>query len=288
MINININDIHYPKLDPSITGSQRFDHVFSKLPKKDMWKLCIDRKDHKVGKFAYEKKDDGYLSGTLKGLQFIRNNINNIIDNSFICELHTICVKEVKTSYVIIMPTEFGPVENQHIYYSFQLSKCTSLAKKELDSEKLIYIKSFCTNLKITFSEIHDNYYSFYNPHTKRVISKVGWQPIKLPFKERLKYSIDKRNKAIITYNKEILTSTNDTDKLCAIAKLIRFLEILHCYYDGNLRTCNLLLIKLLIDNNFYPCILKDPHMLHGYLCVSELVKEIIEGIRYFIDLQKK
>ena len=75
---------------------------------------------------------------------------------------------------------------------------------------------------------------------------------------------------------------------LCAIAKLIRFLEILHCYYDGNLRTCNLLLIKLLIDNNFYPCILKDPHMLHGYLCVSELVKEIIEGIRYFIDLQKK
>ena len=75
--------------------------------------------------------------------------------------------------------------------------------------------------------------------------------------------------------------------KLCAIAKLICFLVILHCYTDGNLRTCKLLLIKLLIDNNFYPCILNDPHVLRGYLCVSELVKEIIEGVRYFIDSQK-
>jgi hypothetical protein len=185
------------------------------------------------------------------------------------------------------MPKEFGPAENQHIYYPFQLSKCTSLAKKELDSEKLIYIKSFCPNLKISFTEIHEIYCSYYNPQTKRIISKVGWQPIKLSFKERLKYSIEKRSEAIKAYNKEILKSTNDTNKLCAIAKLIRFLVILHCYTDGNLRTCKLLLIKLLIDNNFYPCILNDPHVLRGYLCVSELVKEIIEGVRYFIDSQK-
>lgn len=286
MINKYFNEIRYPKLKPKVTGPQRFDHVFCKFPKNYMWKLCIDRKDHEKGKFAYEIKDPGYLSGTLKGLKFIRKNINNIIDNSFIHELHTICVKEVEYSNKSIIPTGFGPQENQHIYYPFQISKCTTLAKIELDSEKLIYIKSFCKNPKITFSEIHDKYCSYYNSQTKRLISKVGWQPLNLTFKERLKFSIDKRSIAIMTYNKEILNSTNDKDKLYAIAKLIRFLEILHCYADGNLRTCNLLLIKLLIDNNFYPCILKDPHLLHGYLCVSELVKEIIEGVKYFIDSQ--
>ena len=287
MINKNFNEIHYPKLEPTITGPKRFDLVFCKFPKKDMWKLCINRKNHNMGQFAYEKKEPGYISGTLKGLKFIRKNINKIIDNSFINELHAICVKEVKYSNNTIISTDIGPIENQHIYYPFQISKCTALAKRELDSEKLIYIKSFCPNLKISFTEIHEIYCGFYNPQTKRIISKVGWQPIKLSFKERLKYSIEKRSEAIKAYNKEILKSTNDTNKLCAIAKLIRFLVILHCYTDGNLRTCKLLLIKLLIDNNFYPCILNDPHVLRGYLGVSELVKEIIEGVRFFIDSQK-
>ena len=287
MISNDLFEINYPILEPTISGAKRFDHVLYNFPKKEMWKLCINRKNHKNGEFAYEKKEPGYISGTLKGLQFIRNNINNNINNSFINELHSICVKELKYSNNILKSTEFGPAENQHIYYPFQISKCTSLAKIELDSEKLIYIKSFSSYPKLTYTEIHDNYCSYYNPHTKRVISKVGWQPYKLPFDERLKFSLYRRRKAIMAYKKEILISKNDTDKLFAIAKLIRFLVILHCYRDGNLRTCKLLLIKLLIDNNYYPCILNDPDLLRGYLSVSELMKEIIEGVRYFIDSQK-
>ena len=191
MINKNFNEIHYPKLEPTITGPKRFYLVFCKFPKKDMWKLCINRKEHNIGQFAYEKKEPGYISGTLKGLQFIRENINKNINNSFINELHSICVKELLNSNNILKSTEFGPAENQHIYYPFQISKCTTLAKRELDSEKLIYIKSFCKNPKITFSEIHDKYCSYYNSQTKRLISKVGWQPINLTFKERLKFSIE-------------------------------------------------------------------------------------------------
>ena len=174
MINKNFNEIHYPKLEPTITGPKRFDLVFCKFPKKDMWKLCINRKNHNMGQFAYEKKDPGYISGTLKGLQFIRKNINKIIDNSFINELHAICVKEVKYSNNTIISTDIGPIENQHIYYPFQISKCTTLAKRELDSEKLIYIKSFCPNLKISFTEIHEIYCGFYNPQTKRIISRLA------------------------------------------------------------------------------------------------------------------
>ncbi len=129
MINKNFNEIHYPKLEPTITGPKRFDLVFCKFPKKDMWKLCINRKNHNMGQFAYEKKEPGYISGTLKGLQFIRKNINKIIDNSFINELHAICVKEVKYSNNTIISTDIGPLENQHIYYPFQISKCTKLAQ---------------------------------------------------------------------------------------------------------------------------------------------------------------
>jgi len=156
-----------------------------------------------------------------------------------------------------------------------------------LDTEKLIYFNNYGREHNLTYTDIHDNYCSYYNPHTKRIISKVGWQPSKLPYKERIKFSIRKRRKAILSYNNDILKSSNDTNKLLAIAKFIRFLVISHFYTDGNLRTCKLLLIKLLIDNNFYPCILKDPELFRGYLSISELVKEIIDGIKFFIGSQK-
>ena len=42
---------------------------------------------------------------------------------------------------------------------------------------------------------------------------------------------------------------------------------------------------KLLIENGFYPCILRDPIMFGGYYGVSELVDEVKEGILYFLSL---
>ena len=89
--------------------------------------------NHNLGCNAYEKKEPGYICGTLKGLKYIRNNINENIDNTFLNKLHSICVKEVKYSNNTKLSTKFGPPENKHIYYPFQINKCTPMAKNELD-----------------------------------------------------------------------------------------------------------------------------------------------------------
>ena len=283
-MNKNFIVLHYPKLPELIKDYEIFDLVFSKFPKKFMWKLCIDRKDHYRGKYAYDDTDIGYIDGSLNGIEYIRQSINKPLNNNYVYELHTICVKDVVTStgktYTI-----FGPRENRHIFYNFNINKCTSLAKKEWYLDSLIFDKVSCPDKLLTKEEALKKYLSYYNPNSKRRISRVGWQPEDQPHKERIKYAIQKLNNATEKYYKEIYEAYNDEDKLKAIVKLIRFFEICHCFNDGNQRTNNIILIKLLIENGFYPCILQRPEMFAGYLGISEMVEEVIEGIQYFITI---
>lgn len=79
------------------------------------------------------------------------------------------------------------------------------------------------------------------------------------------------------------LRGIKNTDKLKAIAKVCRALEIFHIFPDGNQRTIIFgLLNKFLIENEFSPVILKDPIIFDGYDCLDELVEEIKQGMERF------
>lgn len=266
------------------TSNDIFNYVFRNFPENDMWKLCIDRKDHWKGKNIYEKEDKGYLNGTLNGIEFIKQNIYTKFNFDFLIQLHTICVKDVinykKKSY----STKFGPDENTHIYEGFIINKATKLAKKEWHTEKLIYDEDSCPKT-FTKEEGHREFISFYNTTTKRRISRIGWQPEDKCYSDRIQYAKDKLNNSIESYYKELFQAETNDKKLEAIVRLIRYFEITHCFKDGNQRTYNIMIQKLLIENGFYPCILRDPIMFGGYYGVSELVDEVKEGILYFLSL---
>ena len=90
-----------------------FNYALINFPENDMWKFCIDRVDHYKGKYIYDKKDKGYLRGTLNGIEFIKQNINTKFNYDFLIQLHNICVKGVINSENNLYSTQFGPDENK-------------------------------------------------------------------------------------------------------------------------------------------------------------------------------
>lgn len=90
---------------------------------------------------------------------------------------------------------------------------------------------------------------------------------------------IDKLNEVFATFYQELHRAHNDDEKLTAIVNVVRKLEIMHPFWDGNCRTfCIILLNALLMQNGFAPCLFDDPNKFDGY-SISELVTLVKEGI---------
>ncbi|AWN74828.1 hypothetical protein LEAN103870_10620 [Legionella anisa] len=91
---------------------------------------------------------------------------------------------------------------------------------------------------------------------------------------------------AVKTYNEEIKHAITVQDKIKAIDKLTHELEILHLYYDVNLRTNYLLTNLLLISNGIKWTILYNPNRIDLY-SEQQRIKEIKKGIFRFEYLMK-
>lgn len=86
-------------------------------------------------------------------------------------------------------------------------------------------------------------------------------------------------------YYETMDTAKTDDEKLFAIARLIRTLEISHSFVDYNQRTYVFLLLnKLLMQNGFLPVILDDPFVFDGFKTANELVDEVKKGFANFIE----
>jgi len=81
-------------------------------------------------------------------------------------------------------------------------------------------------------------------------------------------------------YEKELLSSKCKESKLYSLVKLVKTLELIHPFSDGNCRTiCILLLNKELVRNGFKPVILEDPNQFDGHT-IEELVQKVKEGMQ--------
>ncbi|WP_392537952.1 hypothetical protein [Legionella sp. 227] len=95
---------------------------------------------------------------------------------------------------------------------------------------------------------------------------------------------------AVKTYNHEINEAITVHDKIRAIDKLAHELEILHLYYDVNLRTNYLLINLLLISNDIKWTILYNPNRIDLF-SEEQRIKEIKKGIfrfEYLLEHQEE
>jgi len=88
------------------------------------------------------------------------------------------------------------------------------------------------------------------------------------------------------SYNHQIQAAKNNPDKLKAIATFIQRVEQLHPFLDGNIRTCYIILNKLLRDNKLPLSVLYNPNL---FDCGdhASVIKMIKEGQKVYCQLLK-
>lgn len=96
-------------------------------------------------------------------------------------------------------------------------------------------------------------------------------------------FTADKVADLCHAYNEQIVKDVTCNEKIKTIVKFIQSSLQLHPFADGNIRTCYILLNRLLVEEGLSMTLLANPYQLYGF-SVTELVQIIKEGQQYCKD----
>jgi hypothetical protein len=269
-----------PIVDSLPISRVRFDEAFAKLAKEDHFRMYIDFSRQHEGPDTFDKQEPGYAKAMESAIfEYVRDHIGVRFTAENLAELHDVAVDGVSDSGVsFIKGIKLGCT------YTIDMSKVTEAAKKEWDAEKLIFVFSTKVPPNMDFEEFSNTYLSFQarGPLTSQIKNTFESDVHRDTVIKRIN---DEFNK----YYERLEKAKNPKEKLDAIAKLCRAVEVAHIFTDGNQRTIVFgLLNKLLIENGFSPVILENPFVFDGYHSADELVQDIEKGMRNFQDCCKK
>lgn len=133
-------------------------------------------------------------------------------------------------------------------------------------------------NLEKKLPQIDDLCRKFdFTCHINTMITNVEAQKIQAIVARKMEAIFDE-------YHAEVSAAASDDEKITIITKHVQRIEQLHPFADGNIRTCVILLNKLLHDHNIPLSLLLNPNKLDA--CdLSELVRMVKEGQRIFAEL---
>lgn len=175
--------------------------------------------------------------------------VNELIDHWFLqspAPTHTLAFQSQST-----VPTYFlSCIDNQLYWTCLDTSEAVLFDKKQ--------------HLPLIHQLLHDRNYipHLFTMRNKKQISEL--------MEEKVQEWLD-------SYHNAIDSAQTDSARLSVIAQHIQWLDQLHPFRDGNIRTCYILLNKLLSDYHLSPCILINPNKFDG--CDhAEIVRMIEDG----------
>jgi hypothetical protein len=249
----------------------------------NLWRLFIDfYKQDDLGPLGFER-EKGYLRGLINGLDFMLTTLGQPVTPDFLKTLQQNCHTHFSKIPRNTLPSQFRIFRSVSYglagdicpnYTAAGLLELSTLFKQEYLRSKF-YLKSEDSNNSDRFELIDINHLN-----SDLISEKIKNNTVKIVINcEGNKESLTAQcQKLIDHYYAEIAINP---DKISAIAKLVRNLEVTHPFFDYNCRTFNLLLNKLLLENGFSPTILINPNIIDAY-SVQELVIEITKGMERF------
>lgn len=255
-------------LSPSPTelyASQKlYDERLKDLPIDERWRLFIDFK-RQINEDVFDIEEPGYKKAMSAAFSHIRNNLGKQYNSRTYEKLHDICIDGVRNNS---RGEVFSKGYSISIRCGFLYENATKEAKEEWVKEKLIY----------------DNINPNNNEDQTHYLASIDYWENKCFFHSQYSGVDDLRVDGLFcAYYEEISLAIDVYTKITAIARLLRSLEILHSFSDGNQRTnAFALLTQLLIENGFPGCFLYDPEMFDGYYSLDQLVGFIIEGMAHY------
>jgi len=249
------------------------------------------------GWLGYEGREPGSVQAMLNGFACMVDNLQlqHLLSCTYLRNLHRICMLHVKTANPNTSP---GDVRHLECGLPFFV-KTTSLANIEevmamrkndgtvVFHDKELNRKAEELDAKKVFGLLHKKKKLVYRPWYPNLDAAtrdaLDGKTSLTEFYEAKHYVqlliVRKMEEIVGRYNEAIRKCEQKDEKLEVIGLLIRELELLHPFSDGNCRTfANVLLTHLLLYHNFPPAILTNPN-LDAEVSLQQWVQEIREGM---------
>lgn len=273
---------------------------FAQFDPRQIFRFFVDGRFHKTyrGWSGYEENESGSVQGILNAYQLMIGNfdLSKGLSSSYIRNLHIACM-----SGVVTKNKKTTPGELRYLDAGINLFKGKStlesiqdlLNQRTGDGSNIFYnpnyqrtAESFTAEevLQILKNEGRIRYRMWYPNLTTEQKSNLA-EPKNLSDFYAVKHAVQKEfaeraDRIVDRYNQEDSAARTPAEHLTAISRVVRNLELLHPFPDGNGRTFVAVLMNhLLLSHGFLPAILWDPNI-DAELSVPEFVDEIQRGIK--------
>ena len=266
---------------------------------RQLFRLFVDGRFHTKyrGWKGYEEHEPGSVAGMLKGYCTALDNfdLSGGVTLDYIKSIHKACMSDVKVRVRTLEPGEFRYLPTGFLFrdgnltpaglaeiYQLRRDDCEQLfndAGYQKNTEEITpeeVLAALSAEKKLRYRPWHPSLTS----EEKAILESASPPEEFARLKTWVQDQIGQRGQAIIDqFNRLIGLAKDDHEKLIAIARLIRDMELLHPFPDGNCRTlATVMLNHLLMYLDMPPSILFDPNLDAQY-SLEEFASEIHKGI---------
>jgi len=274
-------------------------HLLKKFDRRQLFRLFVDGRFHRKyrGWIGYEAGEKGSVQGILNGFAYMLDNfdLSGGLKSTYLLKLHKICMSNVQTANPKSTPGDLRYLNSGMPF----LAKTTTLNNlKEIlvmrrgDGTALFNTKKYAKtadefDAESLYQDLlkegsinYRNWYPNLDKETQYCLDQIGNIQNFYQAKHYVQMNFARRTDNIVEkFNNSIKNSSEEDDKLYIIASLIRDLELLHPFPDGNCRVFACILLNhLLMYFDYYPAILDNPN-LDGERSYDEFVEEIRKGM---------
>lgn len=273
--------------------------TFAQFDPRQLFRFFVDGRFHKKyqGWTGYEANEAGSVKGILDAYSLMMDNfdLSGGLTSGYIRELHIACMLGVSTKNRKSTPGEVRFLESGiNLYHGKStLASVAELLEQRRGDGNIIFhhpdyqrtAEAFSAQeiLHIIQKEGRVRYRAWY-PNLTAEQQQALVQARTLSEFYAVKHLVqtcfaERTDQIVAAYNQEAGAAQTPQAQLLAISRVVRDLELLHPFPDGNGRTFVAVLMNhLLLAHGFLPAILWDPNI-DAELSVQEFADEIQSGI---------
>lgn len=282
-------------------------HLLQRFDPAQLFRLFVDGRLHKKykGWVGYEAGERGSVQALLNGFAHMVDHfdLSEGLRATYLLDLHKVCMMGVQTRNLKSSPGDlrflnagmpFFPktttFANLQEILAMRAGDGTAVfntaafAKpaEELDAQTLFDAMQRLGKIN------YRNWYPNLSARQQAALEKKLGLTAFYEAKHLVQMQFARKVEIIVNrFNSTIASAQNADERLRAIALVVRELELLHPFPDGNCRTVAcVLLTQLLLNHEFTPALLDNPN-LDGECALDEWIAEIRKGMALYEQLLK-
>ena len=264
------------KEEQKLIQEMQLHEAFNEFNFDSLWRLAIDRKQHKQGKYIYEN-EAGYLKGYFAGLKFVLEQVRTktFTPNwETLRDLHQIMTDKVEDSLQIPIQARIKGDKD----VSSCLIRPTVDYVLQFEQDGIVYQSISHPQIKIRELK----YYQLSLGPNTYIMSCSSIERDKT-----LEKDIENAKQLFDEYSEKLKNAKTDEEKELAMIFYVTRLERMHLFWDGNLRAIQVLWRGMRLANEFESMVMNNPNNLDDH-SDQQLLERVNNGILNFKSLLKK